>query len=81
MKKLVFTIVFSLFLCYQSMAQIFVQRDQQESLFNREKENEKGHGGDNPDPDPGVPLGSGLLMLTGLSAGYVCIKRSRKEDD
>lgn len=35
---------------------------------------------DPPNPDPGVsPLGSGLLILAGLSAGYVYLKRNKKE--
>lgn len=41
------------------------------------------HRGDPSGGSPGgepVPIGSGLLVLTGLSIGYACFKRNRKED-
>ena len=79
MKKILLIISLLLLLSCQSMAQVFTQKDRQE-LFNREGEN-PGHGGDNVSPDPPVtPIGSGLLVLTGLSIGYACFKRNRKED-
>ena len=39
------------------------------------------HGGGSGSGQGGeVPIGSGLLVLTGLSLGYACFKRNRKED-
>lgn len=63
------------------------QIDAKAQLFERNEsfkaEGSKGTdphgGGGNSGSDP-APIGSGLLVLTGLSIGYACFKRNRKED-
>lgn len=52
-------------------------------LFARNQtEKIRGDGGGDPGGGGGepTPIGSGLLVLTGLSIGYACFKQSRKED-
>lgn len=69
----------------QKNSGFFSTKETGEEFLNRDHAGDEpepggGHGGDNPNPDPGVsPLGSGLLILAGLSAGYVYLKRNKKE--
>lgn len=65
--------------------QLPAQSNPNYGLFtSRNKQDE--HAYDKGDPSGGshggepVPIGSGLLVLTGLSMVYACIKHSRKED-
>lgn len=79
--KQVKTLILSLILLLQ--LGLMAQETKQPGLFSSRPREVRGDDPPQP-PDPHggeVPIGSGLLLLTGLSAGYVCIKRSRKEDN
>ncbi len=83
MKKIFLTIALTLGLTMGAMAQTDAFFSDYESFSNRE-----GEGGDNPDLPmlPGghgeignqSPLGSGLLILTALGAGYAALKRKEE---
>ena len=70
----------------QVKAQMFRQgnNERESSLFSETMQPDQDRGqGSGTNPDPGgepTPIGSGLLLLTGLSAGYAWFKRSRNED-
>lgn len=52
-------------------------------LFSNKPQPVENRGDENDDPNTGgepTPIGSGLLVLTGLSLGYACFKHSRNED-
>lgn len=81
MKRLLCICFFSLFSVINANSQLFMQKD--DVLFAR-NQTEKIRGDDGGDPGGGggepTPIGSGIAVLLCLSAGYVCIKRSRKKD-
>ena len=82
MKKIFLTIALTLGLTMGAMAQTDAFFSDYESFSNRE-------GGDNPDlpmlpeghgeiGNQNTPLGSGLLILTALGAGYAALKRKEE---
>ena len=73
-------VVLALMLMVQLTANATCQKEGQ-GLFEK-KEITRGHpGGTEPGGGGGepLPLGSGLLVLTGLAAGYALVKGKRKE--
>ena len=84
MKKLLFVLSLILFL----WAPAFAQSDHNHGLFSsRNQQNDNSPSRDHPGGTTSggggneSPIGSGLLVITGLSLGYACIKPNRKKDD
>ena len=84
MKKVLVFCLLSFIISGRVNAQLFLQGKETERASRNIQEYD---GADKHGPGSGsggggevTPLGSGLLLLTGLAAGYVCFKRSRNED-
>ena len=85
MKKILFAIAFVIMMSVGAMA----QSDGFFKNYNSDVYNDRG-GSDpatpglvfpthNTDQDPQAPLGSGLLVLTALGAGYAVARKNRKK--
>ena len=85
MKKILFAIAFVIMMSVGAMA----QSDGFFKNYNSDVYNDRG-GSDPATPghefpnhteegDPLAPLGSGLLVLTALGAGYAVVRKNRKE--
>lgn len=78
MKKFIVIILFCFVVIPCTMkAQLFERDESFKTEGSKGNDPHGGSGGSGSDP---APIGSGLLVLTGLSLGYACFKQRCKED-